>query len=100
MMLVRHRDTGQHYAMKILDKQKVMGGLGGRGGGVGGGGEGWGEWAASGLRGRWCVPNMGVSVGLGLEVTLVALGLEMMLVALGLKGHQRPQNGGRWWHWG
>ncbi|XP_042750857.1 cAMP-dependent protein kinase catalytic subunit gamma-like, partial [Lagopus leucura] len=23
-MLVRHRDTGQHYAMKILDKQKVV----------------------------------------------------------------------------
>lgn len=24
VMLVRHRDTGQHYAMKILDKQKVV----------------------------------------------------------------------------
>ena len=36
VMLVRHRDTGQHYAMKILDKQKVMGGLGGRGGAWGG----------------------------------------------------------------
>ena len=32
------------------------------------------------------VPNMGVSVGLGLEVMLVALGLEVTLVALGLKG--------------
>ncbi|NWX42858.1 KAPCA kinase, partial [Steatornis caripensis] len=24
VMLVRHRDTGHHYAMKILDKQKVV----------------------------------------------------------------------------
>ena len=76
----------------------------------------WGTLVALRLEGHWCpqhggrwwhwgwrdigVPNMGVSVGLGLEVTLVALGLEVVLVALGLKGHQRPQNGGRWWHWG
>lgn len=25
VMLVRHRETGQHYAMKILNKQKVGG---------------------------------------------------------------------------
>ena len=36
----------------------------------------WGTSVALGSKGRWCVPNMGVSVGLGLEVTLVALGLK------------------------
>lgn len=28
VMLVRHRETGQHYAMKILNKQKVSAGQG------------------------------------------------------------------------
>lgn len=27
VMLVKHRETGQHYAMKILNKQKVCLGL-------------------------------------------------------------------------
>ena len=56
VMLVRHRDTGQHYAMKILDKQKVRGGEGTwvspRWGDVGSiGGEG--TLGALGLKGRW-----------------------------------------------
>uniref|UniRef100_A0A8B9FIT3 Protein kinase domain-containing protein n=1 Tax=Amazona collaria TaxID=241587 RepID=A0A8B9FIT3_9PSIT len=40
VMLVRHRDSGRHYAMKILDKQKVTGTPRGAAGGARGGGGG------------------------------------------------------------
>lgn len=46
VMLVRHRDTGHHYAMKILDKQKVTGTFWGDCGGT---------WPPAGIEGdrRW-----------------------------------------------
>lgn len=34
VMLVKHRETGQHYAMKILNKQKVCLGHNQMGGGI------------------------------------------------------------------
>lgn len=60
VMLVRHRDTGHHYAMKILDKQKVMGTFWGDCGGTTlalrgtGGGSCGGILASPGWGGLWC----------------------------------------------